>query len=382
MKVLGNLTVNKDSSANYPFGANIQNETDTISGTPVVREIYGDILMNIYRLLELANITPTNTEDNDTTQYQVVEALKKLPNSLNDIEQVLTLTGSVWSVPFDLSILPNKYFFFARASDGYINATTFKGTGILELPFSSSGFNASDELLVIIDSLTVRAYSLTKLSDKTDFINTIANRVVRYSLGSDLYYLDSGKLFKNLQVWDLQNAIRVDQSDGTLILQSAFMMQGHFVCIVKNPTTVNYEFYAFDLLDLNTVIGLTTDIVQTPSTDYAPEFFAKNQNIYASNSCNRNVNDYDFTELVFDTNFYTLNESTNLGFDDSFVKTNNGAIVGDDLYTLVSDTIDKFDVNTGVKTSVGIFPSVTGHLFAFNDALYVNQTNIASKLNI
>ena len=82
MKVLGNLPVNKDSNSIYPFGANIENETDTVSGTPVVREIYGDILMNLYRLLELTGVTPTDTEDNDSTQYQLVEALKKLPNSL------------------------------------------------------------------------------------------------------------------------------------------------------------------------------------------------------------------------------------------------------------------------------------------------------------
>jgi len=47
MKVLGNLLVPKDSNSRYPFGSNIKNETDTEQGTPVVREIYGDPLMNL-----------------------------------------------------------------------------------------------------------------------------------------------------------------------------------------------------------------------------------------------------------------------------------------------------------------------------------------------
>lgn len=382
MKVLGNLPVEKDSSSDYPFGANIQNETDTVSGTPVVREIYGDVLMNIYRLLELANITPTNTEDNGSTQYQIVEALKKLPNSLNDIEQVLTLTGSVWSVPFDLSILPNKYFFIARASHGYVNATTFKGTGVLELPFSSSGFNASDELLVIIDSLGVRAYSLTKLIEAPTFLNTIISTPIRYTLGNELFYLDSGKLYKNLQVWDLQNLIRVDQSDGALILQNAFIMQGHIVCVVKNPSTVNYEFYAFDLLDLNTVIGLTTDWVQTPSVDYLPEFYANNQYMFVSNKANTSANDYEFYGLVFDPNINLLFFSYDVDFGVSYNKTSNGTVLNDVLYILNSGVISYFDINNGAGVVLGNFTALSGHLFSLGGALYLNQTSIAHKLDI
>lgn len=382
MKVLGNLTVNKDSSTNYPFGANIQNETDTVSGTPVVREIYGDVLMNIYRLLELAKITPTNTEDNDTTQYQIVEALKKLPNSLNDIEQILTLSGSIWSVPFDLSILPNKYFFIARASDAYVGSTTFKGSGTLELPFTSSGFNASDELLVIIDSSSVRAYSLSKLSETPDFLTTIISTPLRFSEGSELYYLDSGKLYKNIQVWDLQNLIRTNQSDGTLILQESFIMQGYVVCVVLNPAPDNYEFYAFDLLDLNTVIVLSTDLTQDVGVNLAPIFYADNDNLYITNDANTNGNDYSFFVLKFDATYETINYLSDFTIDVSFQKTANGTTLNNKLYVLKNGFLDCYNLSTLAKTTVGYFPAIDGELFSLNGSLYLNQMNIAHKLNL
>lgn len=384
MKVLGNLIVDKDTNVKYPLGANIQNETDTVNGTPVIREIYGDVLMNLYRLLELANITPTDTEDNKDTQFQLVEALKKLPNSMNDIEQVLTLSGSVWSVPFDLSILPNKYFFVARASNDFASGGTytFKGSGVTELPFTSDGFNASDELLVIIDTTAVRAYSLSKLNDSPEFLSLLFQSPIRYSSGTDLYFFDSGKLYKNLQVWDLQNSIRVQQSDGSLVLKTCGIVSGHVVCVVFNPTSENYEFYAFNLTDLNTVIPLTTNIVQTPSVDYEPEFYFAYNFVYVSNSCNRSSNDYAFTEMVFDNVFNTFDEGTNLDFDVSFVKTENGTVYMDNVYTLVSNELNAFDVNTGVKTSLGSFPFSSGYLFFLKDSLYVGTGNIAHKLNV
>lgn len=381
MKVLGNLTVDKDSSVNYPFGANIQNETDTINGTPVIREIYGDVLMNLYRILELTNVTPNGIEDDKTTQFQLVEALKKLPNSLNDIEQVLTLSGSVWTVPFDLSILPNKYFFIARASDNYTSGTTFKGTGATEYNFTSNGFKASDELLVIIDSSNVRAYSLSKLSEAPEYLPTIIATPLRFNSTNELYYFDSGKLYKNLQVWDLQNSIRVDQSDGTLVLKNAFIMQNHVVCVVKNSSN-NYEFYAFDLLDLNTVITLNTDIVQTPSVDYEPQFYANDSYLFVTNDANTNTNDLSYNSLLFDEDLYTLNYAGDSVFDASFEKDQNGTVYQNELFTLISGELNKFNLNTGVKTALGNFPAISGYLFNLNDNLYLNQTNIAHKLNL
>ena len=121
MKVLGNLPITKKNDSNIPFGARIQNETSTQEGTPVVDDVLQDILSNSYKLLALTGISPTNNFDSEATQYQIVEALQKLPNATNDIEQILSLDGNVWSVPLNIDIIPNKYFFIARAEEKYVS---------------------------------------------------------------------------------------------------------------------------------------------------------------------------------------------------------------------------------------------------------------------
>ena len=76
MRTIKQLPIPQDTNlAKFPQGT-ILNETDTAQGTPVVREIYGDILTNIYKILSLTGITPDGTEDSETTQYQIVNALK------------------------------------------------------------------------------------------------------------------------------------------------------------------------------------------------------------------------------------------------------------------------------------------------------------------
>ena len=103
MRTIKNQNIPQNSDAKFPFST-ILNETETNSGTPVIEEVYGDILTNIYKLLQVVGVTASETQDSDTSQYQILEALKLLPNSLNDIEQVLSLTTTTWNVPLNLDL--------------------------------------------------------------------------------------------------------------------------------------------------------------------------------------------------------------------------------------------------------------------------------------
>ena len=52
MRVLKNLNVPQDEdAAKFPDGQ-IQNQTATVAGTPVVREVYGDILTNRLSIID------------------------------------------------------------------------------------------------------------------------------------------------------------------------------------------------------------------------------------------------------------------------------------------------------------------------------------------
>jgi hypothetical protein len=75
MRTLNQLEIVQDTNEKYPFGSTVKNETETTEGTPIVSEYIADIIQNLYKLVSLAEITPTGTEDSDITQYQIVEAL-------------------------------------------------------------------------------------------------------------------------------------------------------------------------------------------------------------------------------------------------------------------------------------------------------------------
>lgn len=161
-------------NAQYPNGA-IIDETLSTLGTAVIGEIYNDILVNAYKILAAAGINTNGMADNEDNGYQLLVALQKLTNVLNDSEQTLTLASTVWSIPLAIDILPNKYFVICKAVGAYNPAATytFKGTGALSYSFTApNGFNDGDELIVIINTAGVKAYSIgggTPASGKLTF---------------------------------------------------------------------------------------------------------------------------------------------------------------------------------------------------------------------
>lgn len=147
----------------FPFGA-IIDQTDSVSGTAVIGEIYNDILVNCYKALQEAGIITSTFGDNEDTGYQLLQAWRSLINTIVDVEQPMTLASTIYSVPVNLSLLPNKCVLICKATGAYNPATTytFKGSGSSpSYPFTSpTGFNDGDEVVVIINTAGVRAYSV------------------------------------------------------------------------------------------------------------------------------------------------------------------------------------------------------------------------------
>lgn len=382
MRVVGNLAITKEVNSEMPFGATIQNKTSVQEGTPIVREYMGDVLMNLYRLLELAGITPTNTEDSDATQYQLVEALKSLPNSLNDIERVLSLDIDVWSTDLKLSLLPNKYFFLARATENYVKGAIykFKGSEATEYTFTSSGFNSGDELLVIIDTSGVRAYSLTQ-SQSDDVVFPTMGIPLYYNDSNKLWYQESGNLISDEPSKDdLQSIIRTELSDGTVELRYMYVIQGYVLCFCFISSSNAYFFRQFSLLDLSVseeVVIIGSTLART--ADFSPFVYVDGNNIYITNNMNVDEEDYAFTRLNYNTTDAELTFNSSFDLDGAFDKTINAAIIRDNIYTMSSGELNVYSLTTGIKTTLATFTGLVGDLFGFNSSVYFKTNQVAKK---
>src|SRR5690606_8659761 len=94
-----------------------ENADGTILGTPVVREIYGDILTNIYAIIKNAGLDFTETEDSETTQYQLLDALKVFFNKTNDLQQLLTVNALNINSAFSFDNMPENYVFIGKLTE-------------------------------------------------------------------------------------------------------------------------------------------------------------------------------------------------------------------------------------------------------------------------
>ena len=377
MRVLRQLPVPQDQNlAKFPDGT-IQNETDTQDGTPVVRELYGDVLTNIYKLLSLADITPTGNEDAEDTQYQLVQALKLFSNELNDVEQVLTLTGSVWSVPFKLSIVPDKYVFVGLASEPYNPAINYTFKGIEDNPVISmtsiTGFDTGDELLVIVDQSGVKVISLTKIIEAEKTVTTSFGFPLPFNDTQLMYYLTNGRLINDTPFEkDLQTQIRASSADALALIQDCFILKEHVLCFTFLPTTTTYKFYQFPLSNLDTVSNVPVTGITIPvGSDNKPYCYTDGEFIYISNRAGTladGVDDNEFSKFSYTPATPIITRISNFEISNNFEKTSN-AVIKDDtyLYTFIDSVLKRYDMGAGTVLQIGNFETINGQIFGFQD---------------
>lgn len=383
MRTLNYLPVPQDSSPEFPFST-ILNETEVADGTPVVRELYGDVLTNIYKILQTVKIAPTQTEDSDNSQYQLLDALQILTNKLNDSEQVLTLTGTVWSLPFDLSILPNKYFFLARAANDYAvgPAYTFKGTGPEVYPFNSAGFKTSDELLVIVDTAGVRAYSLIATSaEETPTVLNVMGIPVAYNDTDTVYVQESGQLISTTPLAaDLEVNIRNAMSNPNILLQDMWVQDGFVLCFCLDPVLINYFFKQFALTNLNTPVDVVVSGITLGSTvDYDTYAYCADGEVYLTNNANTTDVGGSLAKLTYNAAAATLTYVNTTTLAATFIKTTSAVVLGGYLYTLISGTYRRFLLTTGVMTELDVFAGNTGLIFNYKNNIYFTSGEVALK---
>jgi hypothetical protein len=78
MRKLADIPNTDAPSTNYP-GGRIRNKNNStvppIIGTPIVEELYGDMVQFFQRLLVMGSVTPNDLPDNVTNGYQTIQAL-------------------------------------------------------------------------------------------------------------------------------------------------------------------------------------------------------------------------------------------------------------------------------------------------------------------
>lgn len=372
--------VQDEDIVKFPHGA-IQNKTDLQPGTPVVREVYNDLLQNIYKLLDITGVVANGTEDSETSQHQIIDALKKFSNELNDLQQVVTLNANEWSVNFNIDLLPDNYVFIGKVSDNYVSGTsyTFKGTGVNSYSMiSDSGFNASDLVLVIINQSQVVFLNLSSITGGNEVVTSFGTPLT-FNDGNEVHYLSDGYISTNKpSVSNVQQHIRVLASNANLIVTDAIILKGKLLCFVFDTSALEYFFYDFDINDLTTP-NLVTNDPFISGVDNQPYIYSDGTFVYMTNGDNGTVNDYDIKKYSYDENTSTLTGVTSFQIENTFEKTTNAFITGDFLFTFTSGNLYKYDLTSNSKVFVDFYNNINGVVFKQNGNTYYSNGEIAIK---
>jgi hypothetical protein len=190
--LIANPNVDNSDSVNYPDGR-IKNNTGTGNGTPVNRNVYGDIHSNISKMMRLYNIIPNGLPDNESNQYQIIEALRALATK-NSIVADINTSGGVLVASMKISHLIEGEKMYCKSSCNYTDETSIKGTNVtttfaitvvgdfkigeyVELIKTNTGV----ELRRVIDQANINAVVaslnfLKAASDAEDIAGTIVNK--------------------------------------------------------------------------------------------------------------------------------------------------------------------------------------------------------------
>lgn len=381
--IKGQNLVRNENESKFPNGQ-IVNEDGIQKGTPVVNEVYGDLLENFYKLLRLVGVNPTETEDSEQSQHQLIDALKLFSNELNDIQKILSFSGGKWLVDFNFDLLPENYVFIAKASDNY-QSGLFSGLGDNEFNLTSiNGFNANDNLLVIISSDGVKAESLNGVNLNKNNENEILcsfGNPLSFNDSDEIYFMCSGVLISNLpQSYPILNFIKSLKNDLTISYLDSFILKGFLVVFCVNGVG-EYSFYNFSVLDFSspTEISLNGfDLINSENNN--PYVYCDGTHIYISNQNNKSADDFSLSKAFFSENNLTF--VSNSSVQNSFKKSTNYFIKNDDIFLFIQGNLSKYDLSTGVSTSIFDLPGVNGYVFNFNGFIYYLTGDSAIKWNI
>lgn len=390
MRTLKNLPVPQDGdNARFPDGQ-IKNQSSTESGTPVVRELYGDIITNVYAILRDAGIVPNENEDSELTQYQLLDALKVFSNKLNDLQQVLTVDVNDINVTFDFDNLPENYVFIGKITEPILASEnyTINSSGANSFPINSTlDISASSVVLVVLNQAGSQIFNLSSLMSGIDgSVNTPFGTPIAFNESKNMLYFSDGRIITdNPSSFAIQDSIRAFEANANINVLEVVLHKKKLICFTIDLVTLAYKAYSFDEADLNTVEGQITLSV-TGVVDNQPYMYCDGDFIYFTNTVatvNDSVNDFRIGKFLFDPLLLELSLVSIFELDNLFQKTTNVFInkLTTELFTFIAGELYKYDIGLSVREEIGFFNTTDGVVFKFNGKTYYSNGNVATKWN-
>ena len=383
LKGQNNLTHDQNYSL-FPEGA-ITNETENQEGTPVVREVYNDLLMNVYSFVKSRGINFNQLEDNEQNGYQFINALKRNINELNDSEKLLNLNGSTWNIELNFDLIPNKYFVFARATENSnVNYSSIKGSTNTSYPFESNDFKTGDELLLIIDQNKVRAYNLNFSSSVNNLGLNIFGTPLRYS-SSGIWYYDNGILYNDKpESFKIEQILKSQTLNENITILEVFKKDSYFLCCCFDNQTFEISFYKFDYSNMQSAFELTIEginINQDLTENRDCYFYYNGEKLMISNqSNNSSLNNYLHSYSVnFSQN--KLIYSNEVVLEETFQKVMNSISVAGGIINFINSSLYYYQINEQIQL-IGEFPLFIGIIFEIGNKIYYYDGSNAIQWNL
>jgi len=385
MRTIRDLPIVQDGNNTLFPDGQIKNETAKDPGTPVVREIYGDVITNIYKIIRDAGVDFTETEDSESTQYQLLDALKVFVNELNDVLQVLTVDENDVSINVDLDNLPNNYVFIGQVSELLSSSETYDltGTGDNSYVFSTdSDIKANSQVLLVIQNSSVaKIIDLSKETSQTT-ISLPYSGVLSYNSSNTSYYLSDGFILNNgPEATNVQQVIRVDQGDNDILIYDAVIHKGALICLAKTDAATVYDIYVFNLTNLETVVNKFT-VTQQTSTDHVPYLFADNSFVYLSNLGNNSSDDFKMRAYSFDSETFEFTQSSDITLNSDFQKSTNYFIKDSKFFTFINGNLYSYPFTGETRNFEKFLNNTNGQVFTQDSKIYFKSGFIGNLWNI
>ena len=376
MRTIKNLQVPKELDLVKFPNSTILNETDTNDGTPVVREIYGDFITNIYAFLVDRGIIPNEIEDNEVNGYQFLDALKLNVNKLNDVHRVLeNVSENVYRIDIDFNLISNRYPIFVKSPENILLSESFRKIIYLEdskgvrkiINFNKQIFSGDELLLIISDEVTaVNLIHNDLYEDKVEL--NIQGVPLSYSTSNlNDYMSDNTLIYNDGSSIDLSQFL-----DPNIIIRDMVLLNDFYFIFCIDSSNDKLHLYKYKRGDNNVeeiLIQGINDNNQTPGlrTSSAQMYVFKNNIAFSHKGGNVfnpyiiSMFNYDGSNLLKYVSDVTLDNS--FSGSSSYFMENDSIIMADTL----SQDLYKYNFSGGKESIYKIKQNIVN--------LYTKNTN-------